>query len=483
MLRSLRGASRRSKVIVAGVLAAAATLGLVAARHGAHSASAWFASTSIDATANTETSATAGPMAETPSEPVYTGPKKMALAKPAGTAPVDKLIGEAEKAAIHNPQKVDGWIVLGRAWVRKARETADPGFYLNADACAEVALGLSPDDKLALDLQGLVLLNQHKFEEARALAERVTQKNADDAMAWGNLSDALLELGRYDDATAAAQKMMDLKPNLPSYSRASYLAWVRGDDKGAKEAARLAIDSSNDTRDPEPRAWALVQAAQIFWNEGDVDGAEAGFDKTLAWMADYPPALVGKGRVALARGDGKKAAEALAKAYQASPLLETAWLLADAREMEGDAKGAAEITARAEREGRASDPRTLALMYATKNRNPKEALAMSGRELTVRGDVTTHDAHAWSLYRNGMYAEAKKEIDIARKPGTKDARLLYHDGAIRIALGDKAGGKKLVSEALELNPKFDVTGAAEATKLVGGDGGHATGYARPARGS
>ena len=45
--------------------------------------------------------------------------------------------------------KVDAWVVLGQAWVRKARETADPVYYLNADACATEALKLDPDSEQA----------------------------------------------------------------------------------------------------------------------------------------------------------------------------------------------------------------------------------------------------------------------------------------------------------------------------------------------
>jgi hypothetical protein len=44
--------------------------------------------------------------------------------------------------------------------------------------------------------------------------------------------------------------------------------------------------------------------------------------------------------------------------------------------------------------------------------------------------------------------------------------LLYHAGAIRIALGDLARGERLVRDALDLNPRFDMTGAAEAEQLL-----------------
>jgi tetratricopeptide (TPR) repeat protein len=392
--------------------------------------------------------------------------KRLALQPPHGSAAVDTLVASLQRSAERNPGKGDIWVVLGRAWVRKARETTDPGFYLNAKACADVALDIDPNDATALDLSGFVLLNDHRFEEARALAQRIVDAHPVDPPAYGTLSDALLELGRFDEAAAAAQTMMDLKPNLPSYSRASYLRWLQGDAQGALRNVRLAIDAGADQRDPEPRAWVLVQAAMIFWHEGDVQGADAGFDAALAQMSDYPPALVGKARVAISRGDGSGAANMLRRAYDASPLVETAWLLGDALAMAGDDAGARDAYARVERTGKQTDPRTLALFWATKNEHAAEALSLAEGEKKVRGDVATDDAYAWALYRNGRFGEAKAAVDHALAHGTRDARLLYHAGAIRIALGESKEGRELAARAVKLQPHFDVTGAEEARRLV-----------------
>jgi tetratricopeptide (TPR) repeat protein len=409
------------------------------------------------------------PAPEKPQAPAaskLTEDRALALAKLPGDAGVDRVISDLQRSAERNPAKVDYWILLGRAWVRKARESSDPGFYVNANACAEIALDASPNDKLAYDLQGLVLLNDHKFREAADLARRVLEKNPDDALAYGSLSDALLELGRFEEAADAAQKMMDIKPNLPSYSRASYFRWLAGDDKLALEYARLAIDSGRDPKDPEPGAWQLVQAGLIFWHKGDLDGADAGFAKALDVMTEYPPALVGRGRVAMARGDGKRAAELFKRAYDQSPLPETAWLLGDARQLAGDAAGASEAWAKLEKDGLRGDPRTVALFYATKNEKPAQALALAAEEMNARGDVTTEETYAWALYRSGKIADAKRAIDHAARLGTPDARLIYHRGAIHIAAGDVAAGKKLVARALALNPAFDPDGAAEARRLL-----------------
>jgi tetratricopeptide (TPR) repeat protein len=131
--------------------------------------------------------------------------------------------------------------------------------------------------------------------------------------------------------------MVDLKPALPSYSRAAHLMWLAGDVGGALETARLAIQSGGD---PEARAWVMVDTALKFWRQGDHEGADAGLDAALTVVPGYAPALAGKGRVALARSDYPAAARWLERAFARAPLAETAWLLGEARQALGDREGA-----------------------------------------------------------------------------------------------------------------------------------------------
>jgi tetratricopeptide (TPR) repeat protein len=380
---------------------------------------------------------------------------------------VDVQIAAAQRMIKGFPEIRDHWIGLGRLWVRKAREAADPGFYLYAKACADVSFEIEPGNLPGENLAALVHLNDHKFYDALDVADRVLARYPEDLMALGTRSDALLELGRYEESVQAAQKMVDLKPNLPSYSRAAYLCWLSGDAKAAEDIAWKAIDSGRDLRDPEPIAWTIVQAAMMFWNEGAYAGANAGFEKALEASKDYPSALVGKGRyLLLVANDAKAAALVLEKAYRLSPLVETAWLLGDAREAAGDVAGAADAYAQVVKHGRLSDHRTLAQFYATKNRDVEEAVKLAEEELRVRGGPYTDDALAWALYRAGKLPEARAASDKALRLGTKDSALLYHGGAIRIAAGEVEAGQKMIRRALDHNPRFDLTGAAEAAKLT-----------------
>lgn len=392
--------------------------------------------------------------------------KKLALAPSQGNSPIDLEITAEQKKASDAP-KADAWILLGRSWVKKARATSDPGFYLNAKAAADVALELEPENRAAMDLLGFVYLNDHKFREAKKLAEDILARSPHDLQALGTLSDAENELGDFDGASKAVAEMMDGKPNLPSYIRAYYIQWLRGDIKAAQESVRLAIDSGMDRNDPEPRCWALVQAALLFQHQGDYAGADKGYELAQKTCSEYPPALVGRGNVAMAKDDYTRAAELFERAYKGSPLVSTAWLLCDAETAKGDKDAAAKACAEVVKRGKQSDGRTLAAFWSTHDEEHDKALELALAEKKVRDDIYTEDVIAWASYRAGKLKEAREAADNATKLGTKDAKLLYHAGAIRIAMGDKAAGEKLVKEALDLEPRFDFIGAQEAKKLLG----------------
>lgn len=374
---------------------------------------------------------------------------------------------EAEAAAA--PQATDKRVAaalgVGRDWVRLARTRGAPEFYLQARACAEQALALSPDDIGATQLIGLTLLNDHRFAEARELARTQLDRHPDDPLSWGTLSDAELELGHIDAAIEAAQHMMDRKPNLPSYGRAAHLQWLRGDRQGAKLSYQQAIAAGREHKDREPSAWMITQAAWVFWHEGDYAGAAAGFDLALHEVPDYAPALEGRGRAALAQGDLPGAITRLGKALAAHPLVETAWALGDAYTLAGDRASAASAYERAIALGQSHDPRTLAQFYATKSREPREALRLARAAYAERQDIYSKDTLAFALYRNGELREALPLARAAIALGTPDARLLYHAGLIERAAGDRSRGDEFIAKALELNPRFDplLTGAADDT--------------------
>jgi len=405
------------------------------------------------------------PAREAAAEPAAAEPRDLCLAEPGGSGTVDQVLRTAQERALAPTARPDEWVEVGRQWVRKARLASDPGFYLNVEGCVIAALAVEPDYAPALGLRGLALMNGHRFEEARRLAESLLGRDPEDPLALGLLSDALLELGRYHESAEAVQRQIAVRPGMAAYSRGSYLRWLNGDGRKAKVLVREAL-SGRDARDPEPAAWTFVEAATLFWHEADLSGADAVYAEALDWVPGYAAALVGRARVAMARNEPRRAVGYLEQAYAARPLAETAWLLGDAREMLGDAPGARQAYDLVVRQGRRGDRLTLALFYATKDRDQEEALRLVEEERGSRGGIYLDDAHAWALFRLGRFAEARAASDRALRLGTPEARLLYHAGAIRMAAGDAAAGRRLVRRALALNPHFDWTGADEARALL-----------------
>lgn len=395
--------------------------------------------------------------------------RALALTAPGGDGPVEREISRLQKRLRHAPA-ADDWVLLGQAWIQKARRSADPGLTLGAEGASIVALSMVPGHLGALGLRTLVLLDQHRFADARQQANAILGRDGGNLLALAVLSDASLEMGDVAASRDAAQRLVDLKPGLASYGRAAHLRWLTGDVQGAKLLYARAIEAGRGARDPEPLAWMVVQAAGVFWNEGDLDGALAGAREALGLVPGYAPALVLEARCRLARGDEASAVRLLELAQKARPLFETGWLLADARRQSGDAWGAERDEERLVRQGRQSDPLMLGLFLASRRRDLPEALRLLEAEHRARPGVAVEDARAWALFRAGRLAEARSAIDRATAPGTPEPRLLYHAGAIRMAQGELDAGGALVRRALDLNPAFDPVASAEARALLASSG-------------
>jgi tetratricopeptide (TPR) repeat protein len=112
--------------------------------------------------------------------------------------------------------------------------------------------------------------------------------------------------------------------------------------------------------------------------------------------------------------------------------------------------------------------RQLANFYSDHNLHLDEALKLATGELEFRKDVFGFDAAAWAYYKNGMLNQAQDAIDQALRLGTRDAKLYYHAGMIARAQGRTADARRLLSEALTVNPYFDLLQAPIARATLEG---------------
>lgn len=389
----------------------------------------------------------------------------LCLASVDGRHTIDRTLQRAQRAASLPRATSALWVAVGGHWLRKARLSGDSGFYLNVDACVDEALVLDAGDTDALALRGLSLINAHRFDAARQLALKIIEQSPRHVVALGILSDALLELGEPGQALAAAQRQMSAHPGMAADARGSYLAFLHGDSERAKLLIRDALYNRSRS-DPEAAAWAFVEAARLYWQQADYAGADALLVEAMNWVGDYPAALNLRARIALAQDDPERAIDQAMRAHAAQPAVESAWILSDAHRISGSDSEAHSWFERARRIGEQSDHLTLGLMLAMRDVDPAHAVRAIEFERRSRGGIYVDDAYAWALYRADRLPEARRFSEAALHLGTQDARLLFHAGAIRIALGEHRHGRVLLERALALNPEFDPFEADVARELL-----------------
>ncbi|MEQ1852136.1 MAG: tetratricopeptide repeat protein, partial [Chthoniobacteraceae bacterium] len=291
-------------------------------------------------------------------------PTKLILVPHTGDTALDRRIRDAQEAITAGHTPVGSLDRLGWLFVEKARVSSDPGFYKLAEQCALALDERSPGDFSAMLLRGHVLQNLHQFQQAEPLARKLVAGRGSPSD-YGLLGDVLADLGRLDEAIAAYQSMMDLRPDSQAHARAAHVRWLKGDLTGATEAMRSAA-SAIGSRNAESAAWMNTRLAFFEFQSGDTSRAEAACASALECVTDFPPALLLRGRMQLAAGKATETVEDFRRAAKANPLPEYLWLLAESLRKAHREPEAIEVEAEMLSRRTADDPRTIALFLATR---------------------------------------------------------------------------------------------------------------------
>jgi tetratricopeptide (TPR) repeat protein len=151
----------------------------------------------------------------------------------------DNQVTSLQTRLKQNPDDEQAYVLLSAAYLQKVREVGDPAYYGKAEEALRRALKLKPDDFTAMIQMGALSLARHQFHEALDWSEKARRISPGTALIYGVIGDAQVELGQYDTALETFQTMVDLRPDLSSYSRASYMRELHGDVDGAIEATFL----------------------------------------------------------------------------------------------------------------------------------------------------------------------------------------------------------------------------------------------------
>lgn len=375
-------------------------------------------------------------------------------------------IAQLQDRLKRRPGDAAAYAQLGWALLLRARETGDASWYGQAQAAFEAALERQPDQIDAVAGLGSVALSRHQFYEALELGQQALALNPHRAQVYGILADAYTELGEYDFAAAMAQKMIDTRPDVASYSRVAYQRELRGDVAGALEAMQRAVAAG--TPGAESTRWAQYQLGNLHFNRGDLDGAEAAYQAALAIRPDDVFAHFGLARVVAARGPIAAAIPMMEEVVNRLPLAEFVIALGELYEMAGRSEEAqAQYRLVGAMQALQADAGVdvdleLALFDLDHGFDAAGALDRARAAYARRPSLYAADVLAWALYHNGSLVEARRYSVEALRLGTRDALLHFHAGAIELALGDRAAARAHLALALSINPHFSLRFAPQA---------------------
>ncbi len=381
---------------------------------------------------------------------------------------VDRLIATYEERTTEVSTPSD-FLNLGLLYLEKARLTADPARYLQAEEALSQAAALSPEDPSPVMGLARTELALHDFAGAAETARAVLVDVPTRLDALAVVVDAEMALGNEDSAEVALNRLLNEVGEIPPVVvRQAQLAWLRGDDSAVR-LAREAIPE--DETNPRRLAFYEAYAANLAFLFGDVEEAKRLSSAALEHDPESITALTVSSRLAAAGGALQHAIDLLEQAVARVPDPELNGELGDIYQMMGNEEAAAEQFGLVEVIGTLAASqgvfnRQVARFYADHDLENERALQLASDELNLRRDALGYDTYAWTLYRVGRLDEALAAIDEAKASGFRDAELLYHEGVIANALGNNERARQALEESLALNPNFDLWGRVEARRLL-----------------
>ncbi len=362
-------------------------------------------------------------------------------------------------------------VQLGFAYQLRWRETADAGFLPRSEVALRRALRGTPDDPYAVLGLGSLALIQHEFREALVYGRRAERLLQGSARPYGVIGDALVELGRYDEAFAAFEKMVSLRPNLASYARIAYARELTGDRVGAIGAMQLALDAA--AGQPEPAAFAHLELAKLELGLARLSAARRHALAALRVLPGYPSGRLELARIEAAAGRLDVALALARRASEAVPTAQAVSFLAELLDRKGrmaEARRQRSTVAIIDRLLEANGVRVdlESAVYRADNRiRPAETVHLARRARADRPSIYGDDALAWALARAGRCQKALPVAKRALRLGTQDALLYFHLGYAEACAGNRAEMRASYRRALEINPAFSVRWASAARVALG----------------
>jgi tetratricopeptide (TPR) repeat protein len=346
---------------------------------------------------------------------------------------LERTRADMEAKLKKTPHDAASAVRLADALLRLARVTNNAGLAVNAERVLTTVLAADVDRYDARRMLATVLLSQHRFRDAIREGERCRQMQPHDAWPLGVLGDAHLELGEYDQAFDAFQRMVSIRPDSASYARAAYARELQGDLPGSLRLMTMALEATSPN-DPESIAWHHVQLGALHLALGQVDEAEREYAHADYTFPRHPMAIEGLARVDEARGRPDAAVARLEPLVAGNPAPSTLAHYSELLTKVGRGADALRYARLAEATWRADvpEPAKLAMFLANSGVPDQvdEAVRIAETEAALRNDIFTDDALAWAYFKAGRISGAAEASARATRTGSVDRTIRAHARAI-----------------------------------------------------
>jgi tetratricopeptide (TPR) repeat protein len=384
---------------------------------------------------------------------------------------LDLSISRSQERLRRVPGDWETWASLGMSYLERARISSDPTYYPKADQAVQHSLQVRADGNYqALIALGALANARHDFATGRERALAAIELNAYSAEAFAVLADAETQLGHPQAATDALQRVLDLRPALSGYARASYDLEQRGLVAEATDLMRRALNIAVDRYDI---AFCRNQLGDLALNMGDAATAQTEYTAGLAADPTSVTLLRGQARLAAMTGRVDDALGGYATITRRTPtpsyLLEyTELLQATGRGAEAQTQLRLATAAHQLFTANGGIDGLTGAAIAEANGDFPAALAEARAEWSRRQFVDVADSLGWALHLSNQDSEALGYASRAFATGARSATYAYHLGMIELALGDRAAARTRLSLALQLNPRFSPLDAPLARTALAG---------------
>jgi tetratricopeptide (TPR) repeat protein len=367
------------------------------------------------------------------------------------------VVHTLERRVARKPNDGNALLVLALAYQQRARETGDPAYYRLSDLALRRASAAGGPLPLIVQGEAALANIRHRFRDGLRLAREAIGLDAENGSAYGALGDALLNLGRYQQAFEVYNRMALKAPGIASFTRVANARELIGHPRAAIAADELALEA--DATIPEQIAWTMTQIGNVDFNMGRLTAAAKAYRRALDRFPHYVHAEAGLARVEGSEGWYREAIARLRRAVTVLPIPAYVIWLGDILRVSGHEAAARReyaLVGAIEKLFAANGVRTelqTAVFDLDHDRNVPDALARARTAYASAPSIYAEDALAWGLYRTGRCEEARAHSARALRLGTRDALLVFHRAMIERCLGSPTA-RSWFRRALAINPHF-----------------------------